>query len=75
MTKREQEVLHLLMQGKSNKQIAQKLDISNYTARDHVSALLRKSGARTRTELIAMQAGQKNTLPRHLQCIIRDCTH
>lgn len=66
MTKREQEVLHLLMQGKSNKQIAQQLEISNYTVRDHVSSLLRKSGARTRTELTAMQAGQKNIAPLHL---------
>lgn len=61
MTKRELDVLILLMQGKSNKQIARTLNISDYTARDHVSSLLRKSGASTRTELIAIQAGQKNT--------------
>ncbi|MOA69591.1 Spore germination protein GerE [compost metagenome] len=57
MTKREQEVMNLLVQGKSNKQIARELGISDYTVRDHVSSLLRKLGVSSRAELIATQGG------------------
>lgn len=53
VTIREREVLHLLLQGCTNKEIAQQLCISGYTVRDHVSSLLRKSQVKTRTELIA----------------------
>jgi DNA-binding CsgD family transcriptional regulator len=53
LTQRESEVLQHLLLGKTNKQIALYLRISDYTVRDHVSSLLRKSGATSRTELIA----------------------
>lgn len=42
MTPRELEVARLLAYGASNKQIAQRLDLSDFTVRDHVSCLLRK---------------------------------
>jgi DNA-binding NarL/FixJ family response regulator len=58
MTKREREVLHLLTMGKTNKQIALELNISDFTVRDHVSSLLRKQGVTSRMQLIAMQAQQ-----------------
>lgn len=53
-TPREQEVLLLLLQGHTNKDIAQRLGISDYTARDHVSALLRKNEVKNRGQLIAL---------------------
>ncbi|HEX8587960.1 LuxR C-terminal-related transcriptional regulator [Pseudomonas sp.] len=53
-TPREQEVLLLLLQGHTNKGIAQRLGISDYTARDHVSALLRKNEVKNRAQLIAL---------------------
>ena len=53
-TPREQEVLLLLLEGHTNKDIAQRLGISDYTARDHVSALLRKNEVKNRTQLIAL---------------------
>lgn len=59
MTEREQDVLRLLMTGMTNKQIALALRISDYTVRDHVSALLRKFDASTRTELIARQVARQ----------------
>lgn len=51
---REQEVLGLLLQGCTNKEIARQLRISDYTVRDHVSSLLRKSRVKTRVELMAL---------------------
>lgn len=57
MTPREKEVFQLLLQGKSNKQIALALDISEFTARDHVCSILRKKGVRRRGELLAVMMG------------------
>lgn len=52
-TLREQQVLGLLLQGFTNKEIALRLCISGYTVRDHVSSLLRKNHVKTRAELMA----------------------
>ncbi|HEY2551712.1 MAG TPA: AAA family ATPase [Streptosporangiaceae bacterium] len=48
LTAREQEVLALLSQGLPDKQIARQLVISERTVHHHVSAILAKTGARTR---------------------------
>src|SRR5690606_30619339 len=53
LTAREQQVLELLAEGLSNKQIAERLYISVKTVSVHVSAVLRKLGASSRTEAAA----------------------
>lgn len=50
LTPREREVLGLLVKGMTNKGIAEKLVISEATARLHVSNILSKLGASNRTE-------------------------
>jgi two-component system, NarL family, response regulator LiaR len=59
LTDREYEVLTLLAQGLNNNTIADKLSISPYTVKNHVSNILGKLGASTRTQAIsfAMQEG------------------
>jgi len=56
LTPREQEVLHLLAEGLSNKGIAQRLGISEHTAKFHVNAILSKLGAQTRTDAVVRAA-------------------
>lgn len=51
LTPREREVLELVVDGASNNRIAAALDLSEKTVSVHVSSLLRKSGAGSRTEL------------------------
>lgn len=55
LTAREREVLGCLAEGMSNKQIARALGISVRTVTVHVSNVLRKSGAASRTE-VALRA-------------------
>ena len=52
LTKREQEVLELLMKGYSNIEIGQSLHLSHRTIEKYVSSLLRKSERNNRVELI-----------------------
>lgn len=51
LTPRESEIVRYVMLGESNKQIARRLGISNYTVRDHVSNLLKKAGVSSRSRL------------------------
>ncbi len=54
MSKREQEVVELLMQNLSNKEIGSKLHMSERTAKFHVSNLLAKYGVQRRADLILL---------------------
>jgi DNA-binding NarL/FixJ family response regulator len=53
LTARETEVLALLAGGAGNKEIAAQLRISEHTAKFHVSSILSKLGATTRTEAVS----------------------
>ncbi len=53
MTAREQEVLELVAEGLQNREIADRLVLSSRTVDHQVSAVLRKLGARTRSEAAA----------------------
>jgi len=52
LTAREQEILRLILQGASNKDIERKLFISASTVRNHVYNIYQKLGVRNRLELI-----------------------
>ena len=56
LTERERQVLDLVARGLSNGQIAEQLFISTKTASVHVSNILRKTGATTRTEAAYLTA-------------------
>ena len=55
LSPRENEVLALLLENLSNKEIAGKLHISSRTAKFHVSKLLAKYGVKRRAELLMMR--------------------
>ncbi|MFO7696497.1 MAG: response regulator transcription factor [Anaerolineae bacterium] len=54
LTPREREVLALLVRGMSNPQIASELYVSDATVKSHVSNILSKLGATSRTEAVAL---------------------
>ena len=53
LTERETSVLALMAEGAGNKEIAARLQISEHTVKFHVSSILGKLGAATRTEAVA----------------------
>ncbi|MFN8160011.1 MAG: response regulator transcription factor [Solirubrobacterales bacterium] len=57
LSSREREVLSLMADGATNKEIAERLFLSPHTVKDHTSALYRKLGVRNRTE--AVQRAQR----------------
>ncbi|GAC1382490.1 MAG: hypothetical protein NVSMB48_13180 [Marmoricola sp.] len=56
LTSREQEILRLVEQGMSNRQIGQVLDLQLSTVKNHVHNVLTKLGATTRTDVSAALA-------------------
>lgn len=60
ITKRERDVMRLLVYGLTNKQIGQKLEISNYTVRDHISSTFKKFNVTSRVELAVIAAEMKD---------------
>ena len=58
LTQREREILVLLVEGKTNKEIASKLSLSEGTVRFHVSNILSKMGVNNRTEAVSMALQQ-----------------
>ena len=52
ITPRQQEVLDLVAQGKSNKAVARDLDLTENTVKIHVAAVLKALGVRNRTEAV-----------------------
>jgi DNA-binding NarL/FixJ family response regulator len=58
LTPRETEVLRLLAQGRTNRQIGTELYISEKTASVHVSNIIAKLGANGRTEAVAIASAQ-----------------
>ncbi len=61
LTAREHQVLSLIVEGLTNKQIAQRLTLSEKTVKVYVSKILDKLGAKSRTELIVQHVRTSGT--------------
>ena len=68
-TPREAEVLGLMAEGLSNKLIADRLKISDHTAKFHVNSILNKLDAETRTEAV-VSAARRGLLMLWVRCSI-----
>jgi NarL family two-component system response regulator LiaR len=59
LTRREKQVLALIVEGLSNEEIADQLVISHATARHHVSACISKLGVKNRTQAASLAIKHK----------------
>ena len=53
MTKRERQIMDLIAEGLSNKEIAQRLNIATYTVKSHVHNILEKLALHSRLQIAA----------------------
>ena len=60
LSSRERDMLRLLLEGKTNVEIAAALSISENTVKFHIRNLLQKTGCRNRNELIASYTNNIN---------------
>ena len=65
LTPRQAEVLRLLERGRSTNQIAEELQLSRETVRNHVRHLLRALGASSRLEAVAVARGDLQAAGAH----------
>jgi two-component system NarL family response regulator len=64
MTKREREIILLIAEGMSNKEIAQRLNLSTYTVKSHVLNILEKMALHSRLQIAAhYHDGRKSSVP------------
>jgi DNA-binding CsgD family transcriptional regulator len=59
LTRRERELVALVLEGLATKQLAAALGISAYTVQDHLKAIFAKTRARNRLELVSQLAGRR----------------
>jgi DNA-binding NarL/FixJ family response regulator len=62
MTPREKDVLQLLMDGSSNRQIARAMGIDEVTVKAHLGRMLRKTGSSNRIELTLRAMEERSTV-------------
>lgn len=59
MTRREREIIVLIAEGMSNKEIAQRLNLSTYTVKSHVHNILEKMALHSRLEIALSSYGSR----------------
>lgn len=57
LTERQRQILALLVQGKSNKEIARDLGITEGTVKQHLQTIFDRIGIRSRLKIMAMHNG------------------
>jgi DNA-binding NarL/FixJ family response regulator len=63
MTAREKEVLQLLTDGRTNRQIAESLGVEEVTIKAHLGRMLRKAGVKNRIELTLKAMAENSEMP------------
>lgn len=59
LTRREQQLVPMITKGLTNKEIAEHLNLSEQTIKNHISRLLRKAGAKDRLSAAGILLGQE----------------
>ena len=60
LSKREADVLRLIVEGRSNSEISERLGVSVSTVKKHVYSIFNKAGVYSRTQLLSLVYGLSN---------------
>lgn len=63
LSKREMDIVHCLAEGLTNREIAQRLHLSQHTVKNHLFRIFDKLGVSSRVELLFMTASQSGKSP------------
>lgn len=59
LSKREKEAFNLILKGMNNRQIAEKMEIEYYTAKEFVRRMLKKLSLKSKNEVMAKYLSKK----------------
>lgn len=62
MTPRERDIMQLLLEGRTNKEIGSELHVSESAVKASLQQLFAKTGVRTRSQLVRVALEQRGTL-------------
>jgi DNA-binding NarL/FixJ family response regulator len=74
LSKRESEVVSCLAEGLSNREIAERLGLSQHTIKNHLFRIFDKLGVSNRIELLFMTLSQNTSAPALMQDLLKDPT-
>jgi DNA-binding NarL/FixJ family response regulator len=72
LSKRESEVVSCLAEGLSNREIAERLSLSQHTIKNHLFRIFDKLGVSNRIELLFMTLSQSTSAPALMQDLLKD---
>jgi len=74
LSKREREVVQCLAEGLTNREIAERLGLSQHTVKNYLFRVFDKLGVSSRVELLFMTLSQSNPSPSTLEDVFHDTT-